>query len=306
MAEGFNKSHLLGIEELSAAEINFILKTAEAMKEISFREIKKVPTLRGKTIITFFYEPSTRTRTSFEIAAKRLSADTINISARTSSLVKGESLLDTVKNLQAMQPDVLIIRHPHAGAPHFLARHIEAAVINAGDGMHEHPTQALLDAFSIIEKKGSIKGLEIAIIGDIAHSRVARSDILLFTKLGASVRIAGPLTLIPPYAEVLGVKVCGCIEEALEGVDVVIALRVQRERLKQVLFPDLREYAIRFGLNRKRLSLTKKDAILMHPGPVNWGVELDPEIMNMDRTIILDQVTNGVAIRMAVLALVAG
>jgi len=306
MGEGLNKRHLLGIKELSASEIEFILNTAEAMKEISFRDIKKVPTLRGKTIITFFYEPSTRTRTSFEIAAKRLSADTVNISASTSSLVKGESLLDTAKNLQAMQPDVLIIRHPHAGAPHFLAKHINAAVINAGDGMHEHPTQALLDAMSIKEKKKRIEGLEIAIIGDIAHSRVARSDILLFTKLGARVRVAGPLTLMPPYIENLGAEACLCIEDALDGADVVIALRVQRERLRQVLFPDLREYAIRFGLNKKRLSLTKKDAIVMHPGPVNWGVELDPEVMDLPHTIILDQVTNGVAVRMAVLVLVAG
>jgi aspartate carbamoyltransferase catalytic subunit len=276
------------------------------MKEISFRNIKKVPTLRGKTAITFFYEPSTRTRTSFEIAAKRLSADTINISASTTSLIKGESLLDTAKNLEAMQPDILVIRHPAAGAPHFLAKHIKAAVINAGDGMHEHPTQALLDAMSIIEKKGKIKGLDITIIGDIIHSRVARSDIFLFTKLGARVRISGPPTLIPPYVNTLGANYCLKIEEALEGADVVIALRVQQERLKQVFFPDLREYAIRFGLNKKRLSLTKKEAIFMHPGPVNWGVELDPEIMDMPQTIILDQVTSGVAIRMAVLVLVAG
>ncbi|MCD6319953.1 MAG: aspartate carbamoyltransferase catalytic subunit [Candidatus Desulfofervidaceae bacterium] len=306
MEGGFNKHHLLGIRELLPSEIEFILNTADAMKEISFRDIKKVPTLRGKTVITFFYEPSTRTRTSFEIAAKRLSADTINISASTSSLVKGESLLDTARNLQAMQPDILIIRHPHAGAPHFLAKHINTAVINAGDGMHEHPTQALLDAMSIKEKKGTIEGLEIAIIGDITHSRVARSDILLFTKLRAKVRVAGPPTLIPPYIENLGAKVCPCIEDALEGADVVIALRVQRERLKQVLFPDLREYAIRFGLNKKRLALTKKDAVLMHPGPVNWGVELDPEVMDLERTIILNQVTNGVAVRMAILVLVAG
>ena len=302
----FSKHHLLGIEELSQKEIEFILHTAEAMKEISFRDIKKVPTLRGKTVVTFFYEPSTRTRTSFEIAAKRLSADTVNISASTSSLVKGESLLDTAKNLQAMQPDVLVIRHPHAGAPHFLAKQIDAAVINAGDGMHEHPTQALLDAMSIIEKKGEIKGLNIAIIGDIAHSRVARSDIFLFTKLGAKVRVSGPLTLIPPYIEVTGASYCFPIESALENADVVIALRVQQERLKQKFFPDIREYAIRFGLNKKRLSLTKKDAILMHPGPVNWGVELDPEIIDMPQTIILDQVTNGVAIRMAILYLLAG
>jgi aspartate carbamoyltransferase catalytic subunit len=302
----FHKRHLLGIAELSCKEIESILHTAKAMKEISFRNIKKVPTLRGKTAITFFYEPSTRTRTSFEIAAKRLSADTINISASTTSLIKGESLLDTAKNLEAMQPDILVIRHPAAGAPHFLAKHIKAAVINAGDGMHEHPTQALLDAMSIIEKKGKIKGLDITIIGDIIHSRVARSDIFLFTKLGARVRISGPPTLIPPYVNTLGANYCLKIEEALEGADVVIALRVQQERLKQVFFPDLREYAIRFGLNKKRLSLTKKEAIFMHPGPVNWGVELDPEIMDMPQTIILDQVTSGVAIRMAVLVLVAG
>ncbi|MDL1956156.1 MAG: aspartate carbamoyltransferase catalytic subunit [Candidatus Desulfofervidus auxilii] len=299
----FSKKHLLGIEDLSAEEIKFILQTAEAMKEISFRDIKKVPTLRGKTIVTFFYEPSTRTRVSFEIAAKRLSADTVNISASTSSLVKGETLLDTVKNLQAMQPDIFIIRHSQAGAPHFIAKHIDASVINAGDGMHEHPTQALLDAFSIKEKKGKIEGLEIAIIGDIAHSRVARSDILLFTKLGANVRISGPPTLIPPYIESLGAKYCFYIEDAIDGADVVIALRVQRERLKQVLFPDLREYALQFGLNKKRLIFAKKNAILLHPGPVNWGVELDPEIMELPFTIILDQVTNGVAVRMALLYL---
>jgi len=299
----FSKRHLLGIEELSKEEIQFILQTAEALKEISFRDIKKVPTLRGKTIITFFYEPSTRTRVSFEIAAKRLSADTVSISASTSSLVKGESLLDTVKNLQAMQPDILIVRHSQAGAPHFIAKHIDAAVINAGDGMHEHPTQALLDAMSIKEKKGKIEGLNIVIIGDITHSRVARSDILLFTKLGANVRVSGPPTLIPPYVETLGAKYCFYIEDALEKADVIIALRVQRERLKQVLFPDIREYALQFGLNKKRLLFAKEDAILLHPGPVNWGVELDPEVMELPLTIILDQVTNGVAVRMALLYL---
>ncbi|MCD6255872.1 MAG: aspartate carbamoyltransferase catalytic subunit [Deltaproteobacteria bacterium] len=306
MLNRLERKHLLGIEDLTREEIEFIIYTAENLKEISSRDIKKVPTLRGKTIISFFYEPSTRTRTSFEIAAKRLSADTISISASSSSIVKGESLIDTARNIEAMMPDVLIIRYPYAGAPHFLARHLDTSIINAGDGMHEHPTQALLDVMTVKEKKGRIEGLEIVIIGDIAHSRVARSDILAFTKLGARVRVSGPPSLIPPYIEALGADYYQDIEDALIGADVVIALRVQRERQKQVFFPDTREYFIRFGLNKRRLGLTKEDALFMHPGPVNWGVELDPEIMELPRTIILDQVSNGVAIRMAVLYLLAG
>ncbi len=306
MLDYFGKKHLLGIKDLTRDEIEFIVYTAETLKEISSRDIKKVPTLRGKTIVNFFYEPSTRTKTSFEIAAKRLSADTIGISANLSSIAKGESLIDTARNIEAMQPDILIIRYPYAGAPHFLAKHLDTAVVNAGDGMHEHPTQALLDVMTVKERKDEIEGLEVIIVGDIAHSRVARSDILAFTKLGAKVRVSGPPSLIPPYIEALGADYYPNLEDALTEADVVIALRVQSERQKQVFFPDVREYFIRFGLNRRRLSLTKEDALLMHPGPVNWGVELDPEIMELPRTIILDQVKNGVAIRMAILYLLMG
>jgi aspartate carbamoyltransferase catalytic subunit len=265
-----------------------------------------VPTLRGRTVINLFLEASTRTRTSFEIAAKRLSADAVNLSGSASSTVKGETLLDTARNLQAMRPDVIVIRHAASGSPHFIARHVEAAVVNAGDGTHEHPTQALLDCATIRRHKGRIEGLTVAICGDIGHSRVARSDILALTRLGAYVRVAGPLTMIPVGIEQMGVTVCSRLEPALEGADVVMMLRIQRERLGSVLFPNPREYSRYFGLNPRNLALARPDAIVMHPGPINRGVELDPAVADGERAVILDQVTYGVAVRMAVLYLLGG
>jgi aspartate carbamoyltransferase catalytic subunit len=302
----FSHKHLLGIEQLSADDIHAILDTAYSFKEVSTRTIKKVPALRGKTVINLFYEPSTRTRTSFEIAEKRLSADTINIAVSTSSVVKGESLKDTVKTLMAMHPDTIVIRHQNGGAPHFLTTLVEASVINAGDGIHEHPTQALLDAFTIKEKKGQIKGLTVVIAGDIAHSRVARSNILSLVRLGASVRLAGPPTMIPYGVEAMGPRVFTRMEEALEGADVVMMLRLQLERQTEGLFPTLREYNRIWGLSARMLKYAKKDALVMHPGPMNRGVEIDPEVADGDHAVILDQVENGIAVRMAVLYLVSG
>jgi aspartate carbamoyltransferase catalytic subunit len=308
----FRHKDLLGIRELSVEEINTVLDTAESFREVSAREIKKVPTLRGKTIINFFFEPSTRTRTSFEIAAKRLSADAVNISASTSSVTKGETLIDTARNLEAMAPDAIVIRHPTPGVPHQLARLIAAAIINGGDGAHEHPTQALLDAFTIRQRKGKISGLQTAIIGDIMHSRVARSNTHLLTKLGAHVRIAGPRTLIPTqYEKIIGdsegsLTVCDRIEDAITGADVVMMLRIQRERMSDAFFPSLKEYSIQYGLTAKRLAMAAGDAIVMHPGPVNRGVEISSEVVDGSHSLILDQVANGVAVRMAVLFLLAG
>ena len=308
----FNRKDLLGIRELSVEEINTILDTAESFKEINKRSIKKVPTLRGKTIINFFFESSTRTRTSFEIAAKRLSADSINISASTSSVTKGETLADTARNLQAMAPDAIVIRHPSPGVPHQLARLIDAAIIDGGDGAHEHPTQALLDAFTIREQKGRISGLRVAIIGDIRHSRVARSNTHLLTKLGAHVRIAGPRPLIPPDYESIvedasdSLIVCDRLEEAIEGADVVMMLRIQRERMSEAFFPSLKEYSIQYGLTLKRLERAAKDAIVMHPGPMNRGVEISSDVADSSRSLILEQVHNGVAVRMAILFLLIG
>lgn len=307
---GFNRKDLLGIRELSAEEINTILDAADSFKEISTRSIKKVPTLRGKTVINFFFESSTRTRTSFEIAAKRLSADTINISASNSSVTKGETLIDTARNLEAMAPDVIVIRHPSPGVPHQLAKLIDAAIINGGDGAHEHPTQALLDAFTIRERKGRLAGLQVAIIGDITHSRVARSNTHLLTKLGAHVRVAGPRTLIPPHYEQLidnsegSLTVCDRIEDAIAGSDVVMMLRIQRERMSAAYFPSLKEYSVQYGLTLRRLELAAPDCIVMHPGPVNRGIEISSEIADGARSLILDQVTNGVAVRMAILFLI--
>lgn len=298
--------HLLDIESLATQDILQFLDTAEAFFDVSRRPVRKVPTLRGKTIINLFYEPSTRTRTSFEIAGKRLSADVINISVATSSVTKGESLLDTVKNLEAMHPDVLVIRHHASGAPHFVARHTRAAVVNAGDGIHEHPTQALLDAFTIRRAKGTLRGLTVTIAGDIAHSRVARSNAHLLTRLGATVRLCGPRTMLPVGVEALGVEVHDSLARAVEGADVIMMLRIQRERLGEVLFPSTREYARYFGLSRKVLALAKPDAIVMHPGPMNRGVEIDPEVADGRQSVILDQVEAGVAVRMAVLYLLAG
>jgi aspartate carbamoyltransferase catalytic subunit len=301
-----NRKDILGIQELSVEEINLILETADSFIEISTREIKKVPTLRGKTIINLFYEASTRTRTSFEIAAKRLSADTINISTSTSSVVKGETLIDTAKNLEAMNPDVIVIRHSAAGAPHMLAGLLRQSIINAGDGAHEHPTQALLDMMTIRAKKGGIAGLKVAIVGDIAHSRVARSNIHGLTKMGAAVFVAGPATMIPRDIEKMGVVVHTRIEEAIREADIIMMLRIQTEREKQNLFPSLREYAQYFSLNRKNIGLARKDVLVMHPGPMNRGVEISPDIADGPHSIILDQVTNGVAVRMALLYLLTG
>jgi len=300
------KKDLLGIKDLSVEEINLILDTAESFIEVSTREIKKVPTLRGKTVINLFLEASTRTRTSFEIAGKRLSADTINISSSTSSMVKGETLIDTAKNLEAMNPDIIVIRHSAAGAPHILARAVKQSVINAGDGAHEHPTQALLDLMTIRLKKGKIAGLKVAICGDIAHSRVARSNIYALTKMGASVTVAGPATMMPRDIERMGVQACCKLEEAIVDADIIMMLRIQLERQSEHIFPSLREYATYFGLNRKNIVLAKNDCIVMHPGPVNRGIEIAPDIADAPFSVILEQVTNGVAVRMALLYLLTG
>ena len=301
-----NRKDILGIQELSIAEIELILETADSFIEVSTREIKKVPTLRGKTVINLFYEASTRTRTSFEIAGKRLSADTINISASTSSVVKGETLIDTAKNLEAMNPDVIVIRHSAAGAPHMLAAILRQSIINAGDGAHEHPTQALLDMMTIRAKKGGIAGLKVAIVGDIAHSRVARSNILGLTKMGATVCVSGPATMLPRGIEKMGVAVHTQIEEAIRDADIIMMLRIQTEREKQNIFPSLREYAQYFSLNRRNIGLARKDVLIMHPGPINRGVEISTDLADGPHSIILDQVTNGVAVRMALLYLLTG
>jgi aspartate carbamoyltransferase catalytic subunit len=308
----FRRKDLLGIRDLSVEEINTILDTADAFKEISRRSIKKVPTLRGRTVINLFFESSTRTRTSFEIAAKRLSADAINISVATSSVSKGETLIDTARNLEAMVPDAIVVRHSCAGAAHQLAKVCRTSVINAGDGAHEHPTQALLDALTIRDHKGRIAGLQVAIIGDIAHSRVARSNVHLLTKLGAHVRIAGPRTLIPPdFDKIAGncegtVLTTTSVEDAIEGADVLLMLRVQLEREASAFFPSLREYSYFYGLNVKRLKLARDDVIVIHPGPVNRGVEVASDVVDGPYSLIYEQVTNGVAIRMAVLYLLMG
>jgi aspartate carbamoyltransferase catalytic subunit len=309
MSTNFNLKHLLGIRELTVDQITHLLDTAETFRDVSKREIKKVPALRGRTVINLFFEPSTRTRTSFEIAAKRLSADAVNISVSTSSVSKGETLMDTARNLEAMAPDCIVIRHSSAGAPQHLARSCSAAIVNAGDGSHEHPTQALLDALTIREHKGRIAGLKVAIIGDVLHSRVARSNIYLLSKLGASVSVAGPGTLVPPeFADLIesGVRVERKIEDALVGADVVMILRVQRERQTDAFVPSMREYAVHYGLQLHHLNLAAPDAIAMHPGPMNRGIEISSEIADGGRSLILEQVTNGVAVRMAVLYLLAG
>ena len=305
----FTRKHLLGIRELSAGEITHLLDTAEQFRDVSRREIKKVPALRGRTVINLFFEASTRTRTSFEIAAKRLSADAVNISVSTSSVSKGETLLDTARNLEAMAPDCIVLRHSMAGAPYHLAKICNAAIVNAGDGAHEHPTQALLDALTIRERKGKIDGLRVAIIGDMLHSRVARSNIHLLSKLGASVRLAGPGTMIPPeFAELVeqGVTIEQSVAAAVEGADVVMILRIQRERQDAAFFPSLREYAVHYGLKADHLERAAPEAIVMHPGPMNRGIEISSELADGARSLILDQVTNGVAVRMAVLYLLAG
>jgi aspartate carbamoyltransferase catalytic subunit len=297
---------LLAIEDLEREDIELILETAFHMKEVGRREVKKVPTLRGRTIINLFFESSTRTRTSFEIAGKRLSADVVNFSPSSSSLTKRESILDTAKTLDAMDPDAVVIRHQVAGVPKQIADQLAAPVINAGDGAHEHPTQALLDLLTVVEEKGRIDGLTVTIIGDIAHSRVARSNIQAFTKMGAEVRVAGPPTMLPAQVETLGVKAFRSLREALDGADVVMALRIQLERLAGALFPSVREYSASFGLDRAKLRYAKDDAIVMHPGPVNRGVELSHDLADRRPSVVLDQVRNGVALRMAVLYLLAG
>ncbi len=302
----WTKKDLLGLRELSAEEIQLLLATAESFREISLRPIKKVPALRGKTVVNLFFEPSTRTRTSFELAAKRLSADIVNISASASSITKGETILDTIKNLEALKVDVLVVRHAAAGVPHLIAKHAYASVINAGDGAHEHPTQALLDLLTIKEKKGRIDGLQVSIIGDIAHSRVARSDIWGLTKLGAKVTVCGPPTLLPVGIEQLGVRATPYVEEAIKDADVLMLLRIQHERQEALLVPSLREYRLRYGIDRERLKRAKSDVLIMHPGPVNRGVELDSSVADGPHSVILDQVTNGLAVRMAVLYLVSG
>jgi aspartate carbamoyltransferase catalytic subunit len=305
-AASLKSKDLLSIEHLDASEINLILDTAHHFKEISERPIKKVPTLRGKSIINLFFEPSTRTRMSFEIAAKRLSADIQSILASTSSLVKGETFIDTARNIEAMYPDLLVVRHAFPGAAHMLAEICSAGVINAGDGAHEHPTQALLDALTIRDHKGNIENLRVVIFGDIAHSRVARSNIHCLLKLGANVVVAAPPTFMPCNIEELGVEAFDRLEPALEGADVIVALRIQLERGGKLSFPSLREYFNLFGLGRDRLALAKNDAIVMHPGPINRGVEISSEVADGPQSVILDQVSNGLAVRMAVLYLLAG
>ncbi len=302
----FDHKDLLSMRQLSVEDIHHILDTAESLKEISERDIKKVPTLRGKNVVLFFYEPSTRTRTSFEIAAKRLSADIVSLSAMESSMVKGETLIDTFRNLQTMNPDLIILRHSSSGACDMLAREVKTGIINAGDGINEHPTQALLDLYTIREKKGRINGLQVVIIGDIDHSRVARSNIIGLTKLGAEVTISGPPTMIPVQAESLGVRVVYDPAVAVKGKDVIMVLRIQLERQRRVRFPGLREYASFFGIDSAKLKNANKDAILMHPGPVNRGVEVSPDVIDSPFSVVLDQVANGVAIRMALLYLLMG
>jgi aspartate carbamoyltransferase catalytic subunit len=302
----WNRKDLLGLRELSADEINFILETTDAFKQVGTREVKKVPALRGKTLVNFFIEPSTRTRTSFELAAFRLSADVINISATTSSLTKGETLKDTARNLQALHADILVLRHSSAGAPQFLAQRLNASVINAGDGAHEHPTQGLLDLYTIRDKRGKISGLDVVIIGDILFSRVARSNIFGLTKLGARVTLVGPSTLVPREFEKLGVKVSHNIDEVLPNADVVNLLRIQHERQRKEYFPGTAEYIHLFGLTKARAKRLKPDCLVMHPGPINRGVEIDSEVADGLHSVILDQVTNGLAVRMAVLYLCGG
>ena len=301
-----NNKDLLGIKELSVQEINLILDTAAGFKDVLGRDIKKVPALRGKTTVNLFFEPSTRTRTSFELAAKRLSTDVINFSVPTSSVVKGESLIDTALTVQALGADFIIIRHASSGVPHLLAKNLNASVINAGDGTNEHPTQALLDAFTIQEKKRKIAGLEIAIVGDIMHSRVAKSNIYCLTALGARVRLIGPPTLIPENLKAMGVSLFHNMEDGVKGVDVLIMLRIQMERQGKGFFPSTDEYSKNWGLTPERLSLAKEDVIVMHPGPMNRGIEIVSEIADGPRSVILEQVTNGIAVRMSVMYLLSG
>jgi aspartate carbamoyltransferase catalytic subunit len=302
----WTRKHLLDIQSLGADEILTVLDTARAFKAVGERAIKKVPALRGKTVVNLFVEPSTRTRISFELAAQRLTADIINFSAEASSLKKGETLKDTARNLEALNADIIVMRHSASGAPHFLARFLDASVINAGDGAHEHPTQALLDAFTIREKKGRIEGLNVTILGDILYSRVARSNIWAMTKLGARVTLCGPSTLVPRVFEQMGCRVTYNVDEAIANADIINLLRIQHERQRKTMFPSIGEYTSLFGLTQARLARTNPEALIMHPGPVNRGVEIDSDIADSKRSLIIDQVTNGLAVRMAVLFLING
>lgn len=302
----WHRKHLLDIQSLNAEEIYTVLDTAKQFKAVGERAIKKVPSLRGKTVVNLFVEPSTRTRISFELAAQRLTADVINFSAEASSLKKGETLKDTARNLEALNADIIIIRHSATGAPHFLARFLNSSVVNAGDGAHEHPTQALLDLFTIREHKGAIQGLKVTILGDILYSRVARSNIWALLKLGAQVTLCGPSTLVPLAFEQMGCKVTYNLEEAIAEADIINLLRIQHERQRKTMFPSIGEYTALFGLNKSRLAKTKPDVLIMHPGPINRGVEIDSEIADSGRSVILQQVTNGLAVRMAVLFLITG
>lgn len=302
----WNRKHLLDIQSLSAEEICTVLDTARAFKAVGERVIKKVPALRGKTVVNLFIEPSTRTRISFELAAQRLSADVINFTAEASSLKKGETLKDTARNLEALNADIIIIRHSAAGAPHFLSRFLNASVVNAGDGAHEHPTQALLDLFTIREKKGAIAGLNVTILGDILYSRVARSNIWALLKLDAKVTLCGPVTLVPREFEQMGCRITHDVMEAIRDADIINLLRIQHERQRKTMFPSIGEYASLFGLNHARLASTRPDVVIMHPGPINRGVEIDSDVADGERSVILEQVTNGLAVRMAVLFLING
>ena len=302
----WTKKDLLDLYDLSAEEITTILDTAAEFKKVSQRNVKKVPALRGKTVVNFFVEPSTRTRVSFELAEQRLSADIVNMSPDSSSLLKGETLLDTVRNIEALQVDLIVMRHRATGAPNFIARNVSCGIVNAGDGAHGHPTQALLDIFTIREKLGSLKGVNVAIVGDILHSRVARSNAWGLLKLGANVTFVGPATLVPREFESIGVRVCHDLASGLRNADVVNLLRIQRERQEAGFFPSTGEYSRLFGLNRETVKFLRRDALVMHPGPINRGVELDSEIADGPRSVILEQVTNGLAVRMAVLFLVSG
>jgi aspartate carbamoyltransferase catalytic subunit len=300
------KKDLLSIGDLTREDVHLVLDTADAMREVGERPIKKVPTLRGRTIVNLFYEPSTRTRTSFEIAEKRLSADTLNIAVASSSVVKGETLVDTALNIEAMAPDMIVVRHASSGAAHLLSRICQSRIINAGDGMHEHPTQALLDAFTIRQHKPEIAGLKVAIVGDLLHSRVLRSNVLLLTMLGADVWVSGPATLVPRGIERLGVRVSTSVDEAVAGADVIMMLRIQHERMQGAFFPSIREYFNTFGMTRERVERAKPDVIIMHPGPMNRGVEIASDVADGPYSVILEQVANGVAVRMAVLYLLGG
>ena len=306
MTLNWTRKHLLDIESLSADEIVLALDTARAFKAVGERAIKKVPALRGKTVVNLFVEPSTRTRISFELAAQRLSADVINFTAEASSLKKGETLKDTARNLEALNADIIVMRHSASGAPHFLSRFLRASVVNAGDGAHEHPTQALLDAFTIREAKGRVAGLNVTILGDILYSRVARSNIWALTKLGARVTLCGPPTLVPRVFEQMGCAVTYNVEEAIASADIINLLRIQHERQRKTMFPSLGEYTSLFGLTRERLRLARPDALIMHPGPINRGVEIESEVADSESSMILRQVTNGLAVRMAVLFLISG